>query len=103
MLWNEWNDLELQIVEMNDEVERFERRRMPDSATDPVRRTVGRDRDRPCDRQRGSLPQGMRVRCVARHCATPVLDRWQRKAPRDQQARQPVPAQDPHPWSTRSC
>ena len=103
LLWNEWKDLELQIEAMNDEVERIASSDAAcmQTATDPGHRAVGRNRHRRCDRQRGSLPQGTRVRCLARYGAAPVFHRRQGTPLRHQQARQQLPAQDPHPWSTR--
>ena len=82
MLWNEWKDLELQIVEMNDEVERIA---SSDAAcmqtqADPWHRPAGRHRDRGRDRQRRSLPQGTRVRRLDGAGAETVLDRRQGEA-----------------------
>ena len=86
LLWNEWKDLELQIVEMNDEVEQIA---SSDAActrlqADPRHRSAGRNRDRGRDRQRSSLPQGTRVRGVVGTGAEAVLDRRQGQAGRHQ-------------------
>ena len=105
MLWSEWKDLELQIVEMNDEVERIASSDAAciTAASDPGYRTAGRNRDRGLDRQRGSLPQGTRVRSLDGSGAEAALDRRQGEAVWDQQARQLLPAQDPGSWSSGGC
>ncbi len=51
-------------------------------------------------RQRRGVPQGTRLRRMARSRATAVLDRWQGQAAGHQQARQHLPAQGAHPRST---
>ena len=61
MLWNEWKGLELQIVEMNDEVERIASSDagMHQAAPDPGGSDcAGRNSDRRFDRQRSGLPEG---------------------------------------------
>jgi len=50
MLWNEWKDLELQIEEMNDEVERIA---SSDAACLRLRQSVWSDRRRCADRGLG--------------------------------------------------
>ena len=82
LLWNEWKDLEQQIVEMNDEVERIASSDAACTAAqaDPRHRPAGRNRDRGRDRQRSCLPQGTRVRSVDGTGAEAVLDRRQGEA-----------------------
>jgi hypothetical protein len=103
MLWSEWKDLELQIVqiERRSGTDRFERCCVSETAADPWHRTAGRNRDRSFDRQRRSLPQGTRVRGLDGAAAEAAFDRWQGEAVWNQQARQLLPAQDPDSWSTR--
>ena len=77
LLWSEWKDLEQQIVAMNDRgrTDRLLRSSLPATQTDPWHRPVSGNRDRRCDRQRSSLPEGPRVLLLAGTCATTTLDR----------------------------
>ncbi len=76
------------------------RRRLHAHSQDPRHRAGHCDSHRCGDRQRCSLPQGSGVRCLVGHRATAVLDWRQGEAVRHQQARQPLPAQDPDPRCT---
>jgi transposase len=85
MLWSEWKDLELQILEMNDEVDRIA---SSDAACLRLRqipgdRTFGRNGDRSVDRQRRCLSQGTRVCSVDGSGTEAALHRRQREALRD--------------------
>ena len=105
MLWNEWKDLELQIVEMNDEVERIA---SSDAACIRLRQipgigplvataivaSIGNG---------AAFQQGTRVRGLDGSGAEAALDRRQGEAVWDQQARQLLPAQDPGSWSSGGC
>jgi Transposase len=97
LLWSEWKDLEQQIVGMNQEIEQI-------ASSDPACRRLrqipgirpaGGNRDRGCDRQRRSLPQGPRVLLLAGACAAAALDWGEGKAIRHQQAREQIPPQAP--------
>ena len=105
MLWSEWKDLELQIAEMNDEVERIA---SSDAACTRLRQIPGI----------GPLVATAIVAAIGNGAAfhkgrefaawlgllpKPVFDRRQGEARRDQQARQQLPAQDPDSWSTCGC
>ena len=104
MLWDEWKIVEQQIDELTDEVrtDRRQRCRLLPHPADPGHRAHRRDGHRRRHRQRRSIPQGTRLRRMARPCATAVLDRRQGEAAGHQQARQHLPAQDADPWRT-SC
>jgi transposase len=88
LLWSEWKDLEQQIVAMNEEVEQIASSSLPATEADPRHRPVSGNRDRRCDRQRSSLPEGSRVLLLAGTCTATALDRRQRPTLRYQQARQ---------------
>ncbi len=97
MLWNEWKGLELQIVEMNDEVERIA---SSDAACIRLRQIpgigpAGRNSDRRFDRQRSGLPEGTRVCSLDGTGTEATFYRRQGEAVWDQQARQLLSAQDP--------
>jgi transposase len=90
MLWSEWKDLELQIMQRNDEVERIA---SSDEACRRLRQIPGigplvATAISSFDRQRRSLPQGTRVRGLDGAAAEAAFDRWQGEAVWNQQARQ---------------
>jgi Transposase. len=102
MLWSEWKDLELQIVQMNDEVERIA---SSDVRVGDCGRSLASDRWL----QPRSWPPSATAQPSARGGSSrpgwgttePAFDRWQGEVVWNQQARQLLPAQDPDSWSTR--
>ena len=83
LLWNEWKDLEQQVVDLNHEVELIA---SSDAACLRLRQIpgIGPLVARGRDRQRSCIPQGARVRCVDGLGAEAVLDRRQGKTVRHQ-------------------
>ena len=104
-LWSEWKMIEQQVEELNDELERISAadagctriRKIP--GIGPVIATaivaaIGNG---------AAFRKGREFAALARHRAAAVLDRWEGEAVRHQQARQPLPAQGPHPRRTSCC
>ena len=93
MLWSEWMELELQIVEINHEVERIASsdaaclRLLQIPGIGPLVATA----IAASIRQRGSLPQRTRVCGVDGSGAQAALDRRQGEAVWNQQARKLLP------------
>jgi transposase len=86
ILWDEWKTVEQQIDELTDRLEQI--------ATN----------DAGCrHRQRCGVPQGTRLRSVARLGATTVFDRRQGQAAGHQQARQHLLTQGSDPRRSRCC
>lgn len=74
MLWSEWKELEVRMVEMNDEIERIASSILPAEDCDRfLGSAAGRNCDRSFDRQRSCLPEGSRVRGLARSGAKAAL------------------------------
>ena len=107
MLWGEWKTVEQQIEELHHAVgaDLRCRRGVHSHPSDPRHRTDRGNSHRRCDRQRSCLPQGPRLRSMARCRATPVFHWRQGEAARHQQARQRLSAQgfDPRRTSRRDC
>jgi transposase len=87
-LWGEWKQLDYDIEIASQDIERIGGE---DEGCQRLRQIPGVappdfDRNPGCDRQRSRLPQGTRVRSLARACAATTLD-WARqleaRAPRD--------------------
>jgi transposase len=93
MLWGEWKTVQQQIEELTTQLERISE---ADAGCTRIRQIPGIGTDRGNSycrgyRQRSCLPQGERLRCMARRRTPAVFHRRQGEAARHQQAGQRLP------------